>query len=269
MVDISCGEILWYKMNETSGLVAYDSGPLSLNGAIGPENDLDQGVPPQGNGSIRFYTNPLGGLFGYSTGSFISVNADGNDLGISGAFSASVWIKEFTHGFVNPCIFSKGNSLRLHFLNEYLVWYAAPNVLLPAVSWLGGDTVARDGDWHNIVCTWDINDTTEGANGSAYIYCDGVEEAAGTYSAPDEPGTDYSNGDFYIGVNNTGDGADPIDAQMGDFKAYNYALSPSEISGIFTSGNPCLETPIPPDPDAMAASDFSLSAKWERINWVI
>lgn len=208
---IGNGLIGWWKFNETSGTVAYDSSGNAKNGTV------NNGIWAGGKFSNALSFN----------GATTHVLLPASSLYDVQALTISAWTNAATYN-QNALIFEKTtngsyNTQYSCFISGNYIYFRTYNA-----SAVGDDLYAGSPpfgpSWNNIVCMYD--------GVKKYIYLNGIERASANYSqtlATNPAGiaamgaVPIAAGYFYNGL-------------MDDVRLYNRALSSSEIQQIY-AGN--------------------------------
>jgi hypothetical protein len=225
----------WWKLDETSGLIAVDSSGLGNDGTL-PEmtgNEWTSGIV---GGALEFD----------GTNDYVSV-PNSSSLQLTSALTMAGWIKANSWGSGTDVdiIARKGegnpNNYQLSIADGLATLYLDDG----DGSGLRGDTLLNTGQWYHVAATWDGT--------TVRIYVDGVLDN----DPPDSRGgtIDTDTRAFYIGGRS---GADLLDGILDDVRLYNRALSEAEIKNLVT--RPKAWNPNPPD--GVLYEDTWVSLSW-------
>ncbi len=197
----------WWKLNEGSGSIAYDSSGNNNTGTL-VGNPL--WVPGQISGALEFRGSQY-------------VNCGSNSvLQIQNEISVTCWIKidEFQNSW--ETIISKGDdSYRLSrsATTGNAVHFGINGTTAEGWGWFDGTVVVTDNQWHHVAGIYD------GAQGM--IYVDGVLDRA----VPSTGQINASNFDFLIGENAQASNRN-LNGVVDDVRIYNRALTERELVSV-------------------------------------
>jgi len=201
----------WWKLDETSGLIAADSSVFGNDGTL-PNmagNEWTNGVV---DGALEFD----------GTDDYVSV-PNSSSLQLTSALTMAGWIKADSWGSGTDVdiIARKGednpNNYQLAIADGLATLYLDDG----DGSGYRGDTLLNTGQWYHVAATWD--------GSTVRVYVDGVLDN----DPPDLHGNNISTDTraFYIGGRS---GTDLLDGILDDIRVYNRALSEAEIKNLVT-----------------------------------
>ncbi len=216
------GPLIWWKVVETSGTAATNSGSLGTAG-----NGAYQNAPTFSTAGPRSPTNA-----GYDTGN-TAISFNGTDEWIQGptgalnnasAFTIAGWVYPSSSGMNDDDIFGQIDIAGLQFNGGVLQFKIGLIFSLNYTYPHAANT------WHHLA---GVGDGT-----TAYIYVDGVQVTNLAYVSASY-GSNTSR--FNAGANvffGTTAGADYYSGRLDEVIAYNRALSATEISQLYTNNVP-------------------------------
>lgn len=157
----------------------------------------------------------IGGSAHFSSNSIINCGND-SSLGITGSFSICAWFK-FEDNSVSAIAGKYSNLLGYHLItlgSSIAIGVDSQS----SCSFLTTGMTQRT--WYHIAATYDGT--------TAKIYLDGAEMDTATYTAPT-----VSGGDFWIGGDDSGAGANFFDGNVAGVRLWSRALSQLEIQSIY------------------------------------
>ena len=200
------GPAAHWKLDETSGSIAFDTTPNAHDAALNNfPGDDSQWVAGQVDGALSF-----DGINDYvSTPHVIDPSA--------GPFTACAWVQS---SVPNRKILSQTNGSGTG--RTWLYTDASGNL----ASFLGGVSMASyfhttDGQWHHVALVWDGT--------RRYLYGDGNNLIPDAYFPPEA-----CDGVLHIGATKNGTGT--WNGLMDDVRIYDRALSPQEIADLHNAG---------------------------------
>lgn len=215
------GLVGYWKFDEESGSVAYDSSGQSLHGTYSNAPEPSRVVP-----DVRF-NNPRSRSFAHEWGQHVEIQ-DAPALRLTGSFSLAAWVRPTAATEVQPCIIEKfewdglaargGYSLRL---------YSGRQAALGVHPASGpGGSVATDNEERVPLGRWThVAGVYESESRRARLYLNGVLKATqdsvsppAASAAPLRIGADYANNRFC--------------GQIDDVRIYARALSPEELARL-------------------------------------
>jgi hypothetical protein len=190
----------------------------------------------------RFGATSSAAKFENTVASYISTN-----IGIQDTLSFSLWYSCASQTKYYPTLLDYGNSVnaslpvtryRVHIAGQEPSWINTFTGRAYIQTNVGGDggvadsEITSDSEWHNLICVFVPND-------AAYLYVDG--ELIGQ---DDLSNSQVYSGSLYFGrdVNDDAGACSACGRYNGlldDIAVWNRALTPSEISSIFLSQEPC------------------------------
>jgi hypothetical protein len=223
--------VVWYKFDEGEGDWAYDSS--------GHEFDIYSSFFDAGNWDVN------GGRF---EGCLVMDSNLGLDVpqtaltAINKEITVTVWANGKEDQDEDTPIFDAGDASD-NFVDEtgenwfkmtglvptedQTVGWRAGNDTNDLLEWTEADTEAWEGDWHHFAFVKNEN------AGTMSIYFDGEEKESksGTLNSL----SNIVGKQFKIGAYNTH--SDDYEGKLDDFRVYDYALSSTEIAGLFRGGD--------------------------------
>jgi regulation of enolase protein 1 (concanavalin A-like superfamily) len=227
----------WWKFDESSGNIAYDSSGYDNNGTI---YGNPQWVPGKFEGALAFDGN----------GDYVNCG-NSPELQIQDQITIAFWIKveKFTRDW--QTVIAKGN-------NSYRMgrpqWSNAMHLGIQGTTsspypWFDGKKAVADNQWHHVA---GVYDGTQGI-----IYIDGVLDAAQAATGQ----INASDFNLYIGENEQATGR-YWNGLIDDVRLYNRALSQTEIQQVILNIPPSLSSnPNPEDKETDVPRDVILSWK--------
>ncbi len=217
-VTLGKAPLAYYKLNETSGTVAHDSGVNGLNLTI-------NGTPTLGvSGALPGDPNGLAMQFNAGTDSVTGMNG----VNIDPNFSISLWIKCGV-----PTTFR--NLLSRNWVTSPDGWdlFLSNGSPYPPVMGVSNGATQNnaslatvgvsDGAWHHIVGTYDAN--------TVRLYVDGVQKA--THAISRNPATSTAT----VKIAGSADGG-----TLREVSIYRYVLSAADVSDLYLAGSRPLGT---------------------------
>lgn len=181
--------------------------------------NVNGSTPFTSNSSTSFVADRHGNATGAVNLDFTAMQATIPFLPISNsARSVSLWIKSPTAVVSDNIVFSYGtnntdNSYGLSFGTNFIRNFGFNNDL-------ENPFVLTTDDWKHVVCTYN-------ATGTATIYIDGV-----SLISDSKPTWNTNNSVFRLGFT---ENSNPSTFSIDDLKIYNYALSQTEVTNLFTN----------------------------------
>ncbi|MFC1783640.1 LamG-like jellyroll fold domain-containing protein, partial [Planctomycetota bacterium] len=235
--DGDCESAVWppeklmkahWKLDETTGAIAYDSAPNAYNGAL---------KPAAPNSPTWIYDDPDYGGRGWvlsldGTDDFVEITGY---KGIGGGLSRTVcaWIKTSTTGRIitwgkgrtgKKWIFrvqdnarGKAGAIRLEVQDGYII----------------GDRDVRDGNWHHVAAVLENDGSPSVAE--IKLYVDGVLNNVSGYRDK-FVNTDVSKHNIRIGDFGGSPGQDLFNGWIDDVRIYDIALTGGEIYQLYRDG---------------------------------
>ena len=223
------GMIGWWRLNEGSGTIAYDSSGHGHTGTL--------------VNSPSWITSPTHGLtFAWTSAQCVDIVGSGAVADNLSAFSVTLWYKTTVEPggtFDESCPIAKLSTGGIETGNGWSVQFDQPNVFggiqnnsgATWVGWIQGDAFpSLDGNWHLMVLT--VSGTL--ASGIALYLDNGLQLDAdnnGTWS------DGFSNShDIVIG--GTGYSTDYYTGSLDDVRIYDHVLSSTERTALYDGGAP-------------------------------
>lgn len=222
----------YWKLDETSGTTAVDSGSLSSNGT------LTNGFTFSANSTTGSLSNALS--FD-GNDDYISIgDIAGFDIGTSD-LSITAWIKTTAALATDNDIYSIllndspggignagwGFTLRGGGVYKGLVFRFKESAIIDTVPTSDQTATLTDGSWHFVACSAD-------RDGNAVLYIDGVNVRTKDISANSGA---IESGSTTAVIGSSSNGATFFfNGSIDDVRFYNKALSASEINTLYTSG---------------------------------
>lgn len=226
--------IIWWKLDDCTGLSANDSSDLSRAATIvigGTGSNTASGSCTSGTSTHAWY-NGAAGKFG------ASLDLDGTDdyltytaftgLVASSPFTIMGWIKTSASGATSPEIFAINTSTYGNRLLYYMDAQGQINIV-DNIDTVDGTRVVNDGIWHHVALVVDD------PNNLKHSYIDAVADIAGDGYSDSVLSTDvFSVGQEY----DAGPTASNFwDGQIDEIKVFPYALTIQQIRQEFQSGS--------------------------------
>jgi hypothetical protein len=213
---------LYYKLDETSGTVMGDSGPLGVNGVYNSAPTLGQ--PPLADGKSAVFS-AAGAQYGSS--------APGSGIVGTGEMTVLMWIKtNQAPGGVAQFINADDNNFRYfqfrmtNLGKVQLINFSHPNA--PPAFTLTGTVTVNDNTKHMIAGTLDTA-------GTQTIYVDGVQDVQALNALP-TLSTRMSN----LQIAGRLAGGPPLQndfsGTVDEVSIYNFNLSAAEIAALYAAG---------------------------------
>ncbi|MGB7980662.1 MAG: LamG-like jellyroll fold domain-containing protein [Candidatus Nanopelagicales bacterium] len=228
---------IYYRLEETTGSVAKDTGPAGNNG------NISAGVTLGEQGALEGTSTTSAGFDG-TQGAVIASASDTNPRD----FSTSIWFKTTTDrggkliGFgSDPAGLSSAHDRDVYMQDDgkvvFGVWTGQAQVIVT-------DTALNDGAWHNVVAT-------QSGSGMA-LFVDG--RIAGTN--PETNAQDYT-GYWRIGGGTTWDSSSPyVAGTLDEAAVFSRALNAEEIASLYSLASGKV---IPRPTDAYGGAMFDLN----------
>jgi hypothetical protein len=202
----------WWKLDETSGSTAVDSGAHARSGVLNGTTFAAGTTPAKLATGLN--------LDGVST--YVSV-PNHSTLQLRNALSVSGWIylNSFGAGSDVDTVLRKGDAAPAAY--QLCIMDGKVTLHLNEIDGtaLGtfGSTTLTPGKWHHVAATWDGT--------TAYVYLDGYADSAGRAVSGMLPMDTRS---LFIGGRI--DGTDLVSGKIDDVRLYNYALTAAEIFNL-------------------------------------
>tara|TARA_B100000780_G_scaffold264160_1_gene218592 strand:- start:433 stop:1590 length:1158 start_codon:yes stop_codon:yes gene_type:complete len=222
-----------WKLDETSGPTAADSSINANNGTM------------TGTTSV---SGPMNKAFEFDgTGEYVSVAHDA-DLNITGDITVSAWIYPHTFGSVdneNRIVFKGAGR---HIENLFTLDIDDSNITFnlhendgvgdsvihcddPAESCVRGASTLSANTWYHVAATYD--------GATATVYVNGTPDGSHSFVSTGTGNTDP------LMIGGRDDNTDMFDGAIDDVRLYGRALSDTEITALYQSGDPCYRSPTP------------------------
>jgi hypothetical protein len=210
----SSGLIGEWKLDETSGTIAFDSSPSGNDGTYTNGVSLASSTPVPFDGAVVAVFD--------GNNDYVSISNNSSDYNIPGPLTIAVWIKVSSFTKTWQAIFTKGDSAWRLSRNENTntIHFACTGLSNFRVD---GSVNVNDGQWHHIVGVYD------GSN--LMLYVDGALDASVSST-----GSVSSNGyNVEIGRNAQAGGRE-FHGAIYDARVYDRALCPDEIQALYGDG---------------------------------
>lgn len=239
--------LVHYKLNETTGAVAFDSSGNGYDGTI--------------NGGSIWVTGMMGGALEFTGGENVTLPA--NDMGLSSDIgSVAFWMNADVPTAIYTIFwagdnttgggFGAENEMHIHLESANQYWLggelsffaiANPNTFLhtdPTKGAAGSTPISPillgDLIWHHVAATW--------GDGSVKLYVDGVLIWETAYSS-----SNYELSNIYLGQ--MANASRTYIGILDDVQIYNHALSDAEVESAMAGGEPPGPASEPNPEDAM------------------
>jgi hypothetical protein len=218
---INAGQIAYWKLDETEGSTAADSGPFKLDGEI-LNMDPATWYPGKVNGGLLF--DGIDDVMQVPHEDVLILSDE--------SFSISAWIYTEALPGHPMVLFQKGTSsgdgetgnsgkwLGMD-IREDTVRFAMDDMIRESLVTLPGAGILLPFSWTHLVAVRNAEDRT------LALYVNGEL----TSSAPDETGSLSQEEDLYFGNNPSGTG--PFYGILDEISMYNYALRNSEVKALY------------------------------------
>ncbi len=216
------GLIGWYKLDEMSGTICYDSSGLGNHGTFGPEGD------PQ------WVAGHFGGALDLDgDNDYVNLDALVDDISAVRDISVAAWIKTTQTNDGTVIGGNHGNS------HDFIWGVINGNHLVEADSINEYPPKVADNQWHHIAY---VRDGTT----AAYIYTDGV--LVGTETPSGEPWLEDA---WSIGQEYDPDPSDEYDGLVDDVQFYNRPLTAEEVVQVMIGVPPGAASEPSPEDEAI------------------
>ncbi len=239
--------LVHYKLDETSGAVAFDSSGNGYDGTI--------------NGGSNWVTGTMGGALEFTGGENVTLPA--NDMGLSSDIgSVAFWMNADVPSAIYTMFwagdnttgggFGAENEMHIHLESANQYWLggelsffaiANPNTFLhtdPTKGAAGSTPIdpilMGDLQWHHVAATW--------GDGSVKLYVDGILIWETAYTSS---GYDLSN--IYLGQ--MANASRTYIGMLDDVQIYNHVLSDADVESAMAGGEPPGPASEPSPEDAM------------------
>lgn len=221
--------IAHYKMDECEGTTIYNSAPTYNGSPAGNNGTLTIGAT--GTNTAAGSCTTSGAWAGGATGRYSSsLNFDGTDdrftFTTTGALytsagTVSVWVN-LDGSQPNPA-FAFSQPAAATNSRVYMFWNGGTTVTTTLGATTIGTYAMTAGQWYNVVLTWD------GTAGRMYV--NGMDTTTtGTFGGQ----TSFVTPTI-VGCQNSS-GTQCFDGRIDDVKTFNYALTPTQIKTLYTTG---------------------------------
>lgn len=217
--------VIWYKLDEASGIVANNSAPVG--------NGADAGNDGSTSGATVNQSGKIGTSYDFDGTNDIITTANANaidfDIGLQNGMSYSFWVYANSDGEADLGeMFDKGantycrtdtqgtTDLDLECQIDLVTAEANLNIT---------DGLTTD-TWTHVVVTY-----SDDGDDELTIYINGINR--GSSSGGDGAPQTTDNNDLIIG----GDTAHNFDGQLDDFRIYNYELSSTQVKTLYNNGS--------------------------------
>jgi hypothetical protein len=219
----SDGCVAYYKLDEVAGTTVTDSSPNGYDG-------LNSTVGINESGIINTsYTFPK------LNGSYLEVptNTDFQMDAVTDSYSVSIWVNSTTTNAFQQILNIGTNDVietsAIMITNQWdsiAVRCSTASGQLILINVLASDYNVWDGEWHNIITTYDTNNMT--------MYIDGYAHTSSISLLTLEAST-ATTAPLFIG--NRNNGTQGYGGKIDEVGIWNRALSHAEILAIYNSGN--------------------------------
>jgi hypothetical protein len=246
----------WWKLDDCSGLTAYDHS-LNASGApngntgtitIGATGDNTSAGTCNSGTATEAWNNGTTGQFGASldfdgTDDYIDVSDPGTDslfdFGNGETITITAWVKPDASITDPGTLITKGLTTGTDVYNYWAGFEATDSMAFYYSTGSGAgvhnavtaSNVIQPGVWQHVTYTYEFNST------NMTFYHNGISIPV---SDPIEANTpDQDNNDLWIGADNWSGGGsvdELFDGQIDDVRIYNYALTQQQIQLIYNSG---------------------------------
>jgi autotransporter-associated beta strand protein len=245
-----------YTFANVSGTTVVNDGTggAAMNGTLNANG---------GSGSISTSGGPIAGLGALvlnGTGTTVDVNSGVTDLGGSGTWTVSAWIKTTQAG---ATIFNKGDGTNWN--SGYSTFYlgtgsnggsgSLPDAVRWGGGWVAGSTAVNNGSWHQVTYT--------DAAGTKAVYVDGVLSSLSQ--------NQFVNADtgskIRIGFAPAGetDGEVATNGSLSGIKIFSSALSASQVAQLYSGGPITSVLPTATDVSIAAGATLDLNGVSQTI----
>ncbi len=240
--------ITWYKFDECSGTISYNSSTNANGQAIGINatinigssgSNTSPGTCTSGSSSHAWY-NGASGKFNSSldfdgTDDYVQTSDDDRlDFQDSQDFSIEAWINRDSFTSDDTIIAKKNDQTNGR---GYLLYIDDVNDDINFVVADGTDSFSVNGrrsitatGWHHIVAVFDENSTS-----GTTIYVDGEEDKESVSGILANVNSLVNSYNLRIGSES--DAGEPFDGKIDNVKIYNYALSSTQIKRLYNEGS--------------------------------
>ncbi|MDE1941399.1 MAG: LamG domain-containing protein, partial [Patescibacteria group bacterium] len=213
--DLACGLVGWWKLDEGSGTTASDSSGSGNTGTI--------------QGNANWVSGAIGGAFSFDGATSMNIGT-ASSLDFTNAFTFSFWIKTGSVGTIQT-IFTRGLPYSVPGKEQYditLDQYSDPGTI--ALRYGNTTTIGSietayhsipTGAWTHVAATYD--------GSQACLYVNGAQNVCKPFAGPL---VDVGQAPV-MGLSRTW----YLNAAIDDFRAYDRALSASDIQSLYALGS--------------------------------
>lgn len=229
----------WWKMDECTGTIAYDSSINSNNGTLTPGSgtNTSAGTCSSGSTSEMRYKGRNGKLNSAldfdGTDDYVKVTQN-SAINVGDDFTLSLWVNTTDANGAFRSIISKD----IAGCGSAADWFIDIENGAP-IFWVGTPCTAitsskriDDGSWHHVVAR------RIRSNGAMTLFVDGIQKASGSSGT----GSLSNSTDLLIGSLSGTDNF--FIGKIDDVRVYNYALSDIQIQLLYNNNSAVLFTPI-------------------------